>query len=792
MDLTDHQLNVTHHNSDHALCIAVAGSGKTTTLAHLILNLLQAGNDPRRVMVMMFNKSAQQDFTTKLRTLASSRQSVPEVRTYHSTGLRLLKRLAEWDIRPGFDYKPLSDKEIELKIRELLMQLCPDTIQDKVKADTARYIEAAVSFIDQVKSSLTTPETAFAEADYPDNLKFFITLYSDFEQWRLDNRRITFTDMLYDTVILLEQNPEQLARVRNKMQYVIVDEYQDTSSLQHRLTQLIAGERARVIAVGDPDQTIYEFAGANINNILHHFEQDFSSSGQVNQLSMPHTFRYGHSIALAASHLIARNRDRKDIICLAHKQNPASEIELIQSDQDETRVLLTAIKKHLSQADDPLAVLVRVWAQAVPLELALLSQGIPYHNEGPSLFERQEIISLIAALELASEQFSFFDVDARAQRLFQLFTLPHLGIKNQVIHQLIATIQMHGQDIGKVMANSIELLTGISDYQRKKLLNRARILNNLETQSKNKPPAELLQDYIRSAELKENLQSMSLNEQRTEEQLLAIDGFLQWLRGATSSCAEAIELIRQLRDRKKQGRQHSHSAQLTISSCHKAKGLEWSAVMIPGLTERYWPFERDDALSTSSTDIEAERRLLYVAMTRAKRKLYLFSCTGSLETGAHNWHNSNRQSVSRFLKEMQLQHCQQLAERLAENSPEQLQQFIQKHGLTKLSGRYLEQVNSQYKSLVEAAPSRKSILEKKRAGNIRSREPGYQAARSLLIKDRGTNMPWQENARLRHTIFGVGRVIEVNDSNFIVLFDSQHGVKRFACNEQVLHLFEPA
>ncbi|MRI34774.1 hypothetical protein EOPP23_17470 [Endozoicomonas sp. OPT23] len=802
MDLTDHQLKVARHCDNHALCIAVAGSGKTTTLAHLILNLLAMGSDPRRVMVMMFNKSAQLDFTAKLQKLTTQTFNgqnhplnslpVPEIRTYHSTGLRLLKKLEQWGVRGGFDYNPMSDKEIELKIRELILKLAPDSLQEKIKSDTARYIEAAISFIEQVKSSLNEPDIVLADSDYPDSLKFFITLFHEFEQWRLDNRRITFTDMLYDTVKLLMQHPEHLTKVSNKMQFIVVDEYQDTSTLQHHLTRIIAGERARVIAVGDPDQTIYEFAGANINNILQYFEQDFTSTGLVEQLTIPHTFRYGHSIALAASHLIARNKDRKDVICLAHENNTPSDIELIQSDQDETKVLLVAIRNQLSSTSDPFAILVRVWAQAVPLELALLSEGIQYHNEGPSLFERPEIVSLIAALELSSGQFQFLDVDGRAKRLYQLFTLPHLGIKTQIINELIAAIQMHGQDIGKVMANSIELIRGISDYQRKKLYNRAKILHNLELQGQKKPPAELLQDYIRSAELKESLQSMSLNEQRTEEQLLALDGFLQWLRGSARSSGEAIELIRQLRDRKKQGKQSKNRAQLTISSCHRAKGLEWPAVMIPGLTARYWPFERSDSLSASITDIESERRLLYVAMTRARKQLFLFSCPGNLEPGSHNWNNSNRQTVSRFLKEMQLDHSKTLAEKLNTDSIEPLQLYLAEHGLTQQSRRYLDSLSPVHGQVAASAPSRKEILAKQRQAKAKNQDPGYRAARSVLFNSNESSMPWQENSRLRHSIFGEGKVIEVNDNNFVVLFDREYGVKRFACSEQVLHLFEPA
>lgn len=439
MQLTSNQQQLTRHQNGHALCIAVAGSGKTSTLAHLTRNLLAAGSDCRRMMVMMFNKSAQLDFTAKLKQLCNNPQGLPallpEIRTYHATGLKLLKSLENWGLRAPCERNPLGDKELELRVRDLIFQQAPDNLKDRLKSDTAKYIESVIQFIDSVKSFLTTPEQYFEDNDYPDDFRFFIQVYHLFEQWRHQHRRITFTDMLYDPVRLIEQHPEIVSRITNKMDFIIVDEYQDTSTLQHRFTRIIAGERARVIAVGDPDQTIYEFAGANINNILNHFEDDFGQSHPVQSLTLPHTFRYGHSIALAASHLIHHNQNRKDVMCLAHTSNPPSTINLTQCRGDDTDAVVRTIRQHLQQDNPaPLAVLVRVWAQAVPIELSLLEQGIAYQNDGPSLFDRPEIDALTAALELSSGQFHFLPPGSRQKRLQRLLTLPHIGLKTAMLN----------------------------------------------------------------------------------------------------------------------------------------------------------------------------------------------------------------------------------------------------------------------------------------------------------------------------------------------------------------------
>ena len=800
MELTPHQQTVASHQNGHALCIAVAGSGKTTTLAHLIKNLLASGADARRIMVMMFNKSAQLDFSDKLHRLV--RQSLPveiplpEVRTYHSTGLRLLKSLESWGLRTPFERQPMGDKETELLIRDLIFQFAPGSMKDRLKSDTAKYIESVIQFIDSVKAFLTTPEQYFKENNYPDEFRFFQPIFYAFEQWRHQHRRITFTDMLYDAVCLIEQHPEILPRVTNKMDCIIVDEYQDTSTLQHRFTQIIAGARARVVAVGDPDQTIYEFAGANINNILSHFENDFGQQAEVDQLTLPHTFRYGHSIAMAASHLIARNKARKNVICQAHNDNAPSNIEVTQS-QDETDTLIKALVNHLQQpVPEALAILVRVWAQAVPIELSLLERGIPYRHDGPSLFERPEIDALMAALELNSGQFHFMGIDQRQKRLQRLLTLPHIGLKTHLTEQLVNHLKRLEDGYGKALSLYSERLTGISDYQRKKLAVRGKVWSYLEKSGDSETTTKLLNNYIIQTELRDSLQSMSLNDQRTEEQLLAIDGLLAYIRQLNVSPSECYQHIAVLKQKNQErSRSRSDNQLITLSSSHRAKGLEWPVVFIPGLTGKYWPFVREDDLAgPTANDLEAERRLLYVAMTRARKTLHLFTCPGDIHTLSANWAQDKKVTPSRFLAEMALPVAQTFSQYLHDNDNTSLIKAMEQTGLTRQSRLYLEAVRPELAEAIAKIPSRKDILsqQKKQSYNKARSHPARQAVLSSLHQTSmaSDNEPWQPDARVRHSIFGVGRVIEVNDSNFVILFDSQHGVKRFARTEQVRHLFE--
>ena len=788
MKLTSNQTAVANHDSSHALCIAVAGSGKTSTLAHLINNLLNKGVDARRMMVMMFNKSAQLDFKKKLKQTGQHHHRLPEVRTYHSTGLRLLRTLESWHARIAYNKQPLSEKIIELKVRERILAHAPGSIKERMRSDAARYIEVATGFIEAVKSNLTTPEAWFEHSGLPPEYRFFIQIFHDFEQWRHEQQSITFTDMLYDPMCLVKQQPELIPGIENKIDYIIVDEYQDTSTLQHQFTQLIAGQRAKVIAVGDPDQTIYEFAGANIDNILNRFQDDFADTSEVIEMTLPHTFRYGHRIALIASDLISRNHARKNVLCIAHESNPESKVHLTRTSGNDSKVVIGMIKDYLGKGHPPqdIAILVRVWAQTVHLELNLLQEGIPYTSDGPSLFQRPEIETLLLVLKMAAGLFPLYESDLRAKHFTRMLTLPHIGLKNHYIDQIVQQLSTMEEGYGEQLSLIATRLHGISQYQLDKLQARAAVFKVLERNGHKDTAGQLLSLYIRESELFENIRSMSLNEQRTDEQILAIEGFLKFIRqlneGARDCCFHADDLIERHQQRKISKMSGDNNKVITLSSCHKAKGLEWPVVILPGLTRQYWPFIREDDLSKSSSNtIEAERRLLYVAMSRARQVLHIVSCADS----DNQWSSDRNQIISPFLEEMNLSHNLKLADLLYDKSDENLIREISTSGVTSIARRYLKAVK----------PDLLDTLNKAQDYRQKSRTQNRNTARKTLAQIKGNTLqedaPWQLHRTIKHSIFGEGKVTQVNDDHFVITFSRKdYGSKRFARNRDIVHLFE--
>ena len=794
MQLTDYQQAVVQQHQYHTLCIAVAGSGKTSTLVQLILSLLAQGAEHRRLMVMMFNKAAQLDFDKKLNQQNRQGLALPAIRTYHATGLKLLTSLETWGLRASYNKSPLSDKQQELFIKDQLTQHLPEELKERMRNESARFIEFTKDFIHSVKSQLITAKALFKTTQLSEQWQCLITIFAAFEQWRHQQRAITFIDMLYDPVMLLRQHPEYIARVENKMNFIVVDEYQDTSTLQHEFTKLVAGSRAKVIAVGDPDQTIYEFAGANINNILHHFNNDYSATNTVTELTLPHSFRYGHSLALAASHLIHHNHARKDVLSIAYDSNAATTIQLHEIASDETTAILKQLQQQLQQQRSPqdIAILLRVWAQSVPIELRLLTSNIAYHSEGPSIFQRIEIENLIHVLTLINGEWARNDSTQRYQHLLQLLTFPHAGIKQVLLQQLCQQLSQHDSHIGEHFARYAATISDISPFQRRRLLQRAHTLQHLEALAAKKGAQTLLahkvlDGYINDVQLLKSLRSMSLNAQQTEEQILAMQGFVDYLKQQKLTVAQSCEHITQLQH-KRLNQDPKHQQGVLISTSHRTKGLEWPVVFVPGLTTQYWPFNyHNELVLNQSIDIEAERRLLYVTVTRAKKALHLF-------TFKSNGRKSSQFSIattstgiytSPFIAELQLPTAQYLGALLHKDNNEELLDYCRQNSCTELTHRYLATVKPELQQALKQISAEQSAQRTKK-NSAKKRNIKVQK-NSRYTSD----LPWAIGDEVIHHSFGSGRLSKVSDDTFEVTFDTKKtGTKRFAKVTQAISMFD--
>ena len=615
--LTDEQDAIIQAPVGHYVVSAVAGSGKTTTLAHRIRYLLKQGVSARRILVLMFNRSAREDFQKKLRHVLAEGNSPdavlpsPEVRTFHALAYRLYQRFVQEGYLAPFKPNILSDKEQDFQVWRLLNQLLPGEQVQDLKRFKKEHIEMCRRYIENVKSGLEDAQRVFESLDLDKKFAYLPELFTQFEAWRKQEARISYSDMLYDTVHAIQRHPQLMRLVANKMDIVLVDEYQDTNDIQHALLRYIAGDRAKITVVGDPDQTIYEFRGAKPDYIIKGFSEEFSDASL---LTLSYSFRYGHSVSLLANHLISHNRSRLPVLCKSHHANPPTSIHQHPSTED-GQALVAQLGTLKAQDLSDSVILARVWSQTVSIELALLEAAIPYHIDGhPGVFHSSEIRAIQALLALSAGLFKDYSAQQRQEKLEQICQFPHIGLPEYQLKQLCHTLAQTPENIGQGLLQMIP--AELKKFQQLKLERLAKTLATIE--SKSRSVAQIMQLYVEQTELYEGIRSLGFNHEQAEERVRSTKGIIGFISRQAKSARELLAWLDELA----QQAEFKHPESIKLTTIHRAKGLEWQHVFIPGLNQKTIPY-LPRAEAVSAAELESERRLLYVAMTRAKSSLHL-------------------------------------------------------------------------------------------------------------------------------------------------------------------------
>ncbi len=722
--LTDEQRAIITAGFEHAVITAVAGSGKTSTLAWRIRYLLEQGHDPNRMLVLMFNRSARVDFERKLQDVnRDTGLALPEIRTYHAMGLRLYKRFVREGFLPGFSDKILTDQEISFQAWQLTRRLAPEDLADEIRRNKKDFVETAVNFIDLVKTTLSPADIVFEELGYSDKHRYLVDLFHSFEQWRKSQSRISYADMLYEPVMAIHQNPPLQRLVGNKMDLVLVDEYQDTNEIQHLLLRYVAGDRARVTVVGDPDQTIYEFRGAKPDFILKRFSEEFESPLEQ---TLSYTFRYGHQVALLANHLICHNTGRKDVLCHSHPSTPATGITLHQQEND-SDIILQLLQSLDDEALGNTAILFRVWSQSVPIELKLLARQVPYRiDAGKGALFSREVQAITSLLMVVSGRIRNLPDEDRLDIARQLLRFPHVGLKEPELEQLARFLAGFGDGWHqRLLAMDFDALAPMAAKKLRKLGETLAQLENFKGSV-----ADLITRYADETELYEGIRSLALTHETADERIETIRGFRLYLSGLDVSIEGALEHLKAL---KKQAGENRRGGAL-LSTIHRTKGLEWSTVILPGLQEKYLPYS-PRAQDDPKAFLESERRLLYVAMTRTREQLHLIT-----RPFGEKRHLDGDQGPSRFVDEL----CFPLSREFGQW----------------LDGRDTDTGDT----LTTTAPVTPASLRYARRQGI-TLHGGADATTEH-------SAPLWAQARLSHAIFGPGSVTSEDESSFEVAFDN--------------------
>jgi len=672
-NITKEQLAIIQAPLDtHIKVVAVAGSGKSLTMRRRVAHLLEGGMPAASILVLMFNKSAQIEFDLKLKALYP-RCVLPKTRTYHALGFRLCDSLSKKGLLPGFKLNTSANGAMYLGRKALKMAV------GKLKTNTCNpnkpgVIEAFVTYIDLVKSDLLPPEEVFDSLRIDPKLSPFIQGFEIFEKLRYEKQERFFSDLIYDPVKLLMVSNESKSFVTNRLRQIIVDEYQDINRISQELIKILSGNTAYVTAVGDDDQCLYGFRGSKPEYLINRFDQDFEHPA-IFQLS--NTFRYGHTIALASNNVIGNNSKRVNKLCVSAEGTPSSIIEMHTeptsdsgknagvSNQD--AIVNPIIQwKEKGNALKEVAILLRIFSMAPPIELAFIRAGIPYRIEGrQSVFDIPEVAALVDLLRIAEGNLFHMEQEPLKEALYRILLLPHPGISQSTIRELADQIAKDPEDLSSTIAL---FAAKQHTFIGSRLNRKAEAISTLQ-ERKDWSAVEALTTYLEMTECFKNIKDMSLCSEDADTLISAIEAFIDYCKSRQVSISELIDEIESLSAAQSKNK-GSHDSVL-ITSVHRSKGLEWPMVILPKLAESYFPYIREDG----DVDIQSERRLFYVAMTRAIKKLVLVVPYDEHLAKALQFSNSmvpvglygNKERASRFVYEANLKPCIELGKALYNN-----------------------------------------------------------------------------------------------------------------------------
>jgi DNA helicase-2/ATP-dependent DNA helicase PcrA len=607
------------------LVVAGAGSGKTRVLTYRVAHLISAcGVQPNEILAITFTNKAAGEMRERLEGLLGALARAIWILTFHAACGRILRREA-----PRLGYKTnftIYDQADQVRLTKQCLE--------ELDRDPKRFVPGGIhAQISSAKNQLIGPEEYLSRvASFYDQT--VADVYRLYQKRLHDSNAVDFDDLLMLTVEVLERFPEALARWQKAFRYVLVDEYQDTNHAQYRLLQLLAGKHRNLMVVGDPDQSIYAFRGADIRNILE-FERDFP---ETRVIPLEQNYRSTNAILRASNSVIAHNRERKEKNLWSDLGEglPVHAIE-VEDEHAEARFVAAEIAALVEEgySADEIAVFYRTNAQSRVLEDVLVRQGIAYQViGGPRFYERAEIKDLIAYLQVLDNPFDAVSLQRIANR-------PRRGIGDASLARLRAYADGHGISLFEALAYPEE--AGIGAAPLKNVSALRTILVSLQAAAQDLSVPDLIEavldrsGYTNALEAERTIEAQGRLENLQELVGVGREYVQQAQEPSLSGFLQEISLYSD------QDAIRGEQSLVTLMTIHNAKGLEFKAVFVIGMEEGIFPHIR----SIEEQGVEEERRLAYVGMTRAEERLVLTHATSrSL------WGNRTFNLPSRFLDEL--------------------------------------------------------------------------------------------------------------------------------------------
>ncbi|KKW23993.1 MAG: ATP-dependent DNA helicase PcrA [Candidatus Kaiserbacteria bacterium GW2011_GWC2_52_8b] len=595
------------HTEGPLLIHAGAGAGKTKTITHRIANLIARGNPPHRILAVTFTNKAAGEMRARIRDLLQGRSSMPLVTTFHSLGVRLLREFHETARIPRTF--TIWDRDDSIKaLKNILDRL------DMEESAARGYLSA----ISREKSN------GIRMKEYCDKAQTYrertvAQVWEAYEMATREEDALDFDDLLLRTLSLLQESDRVRTLLQNRFSHITIDEYQDTNGVQYEIARLLAGEKKNICVVGDIDQNIYSWRGARIEHLLQ-FEDTFPGTTVVR---LEQNYRSTRTILAAANAVIKKNLRRKEKNLFT--ENPTGEPLMIYGARNEIDEawFVARVAEHLIEngtRPGEIAVLYRENFQSRVLEEAFLNFSVPYRVVGTRFFERKEVKDTLSYLRAALNPKSKTDIA-------RIIAVPPRGIGKTTLIKML-------------QGGEASLPAGV----RAKIAAFRELLAKIKYAAETLPPFEAIRFTLEAS----GMEAMLKND--TEEGIERLENVRELVNLATRYSdlppREGIEkLLEEAALQSDQDEIEDVRSSVSLMTVHAAKGLEFDCVFVTGLEQGLFPSIRQ--ASEGERDEEEERRLFYVALTRAKRLLYL-----SYASERAKWGQRERTMPSEFFEDI--------------------------------------------------------------------------------------------------------------------------------------------
>jgi DNA helicase-2/ATP-dependent DNA helicase PcrA len=626
------------------IVIAGAGSGKTRVLTYRIAYLMSQGVDPFNILSLTFTNKAAREMKTRIaKIVGNSEAKNLWMGTFHSIFAKILRFEADKLGYPS-NFTIYDTQDSQSVIRAIIKDMRLDKDVYKYKQVYSRISSYKNSLI-TVKAYFQNPE--LKEADAMSKKPRLGEIYQEYVERCFKAGAMDFDDLLLKTNELLNRFPEVLHKYQNRFRYILVDEYQDTNHSQYLIVKALSDKFQNICVVGDDAQSIYAFRGANINNILN-FQKDYDN---VQMYRLEQNYRSTKNIVNAANSIIEKNKTKLDkIVWTANDEGPKIVVNRLLTDGEEGRFVASSIFENRMQNqmnNGDFAILYRTNAQSRAMEDALRKKEIPYRIYGGlSFYQRKEIKDVLSYLRLLINP-------KDEEALKRVINYPARGIGQTTMDRLSIAGNQYGKSIFEIIENIDHLDLKINKSTRTKLDNFVNMIKSFTILAENADAFAVADTVTKKTGLVQELKKDGTPEgiariENIEELLNGIKDFVEGqkeLADASGSLAEFLEDVALATDMDKDTGDDDRVALMTI---HLAKGLEFPYVYIVGLEEDLFPSGM--SMNTRS-ELEEERRLFYVALTRAEKQAYL-----TYTQSRYRWGKLVDAEPSRFIGEVDEQY----------------------------------------------------------------------------------------------------------------------------------------